>query len=356
MYQESEVLELKAEIVSDIKKEIIAFANTATENFIREMITETDGYKYEDTRSLNQKLTFVDTEKEFGRKGLKFTDTQKKNLGIMDNEGIYTNLGLLLSDQCEHTIKAAVFKGYEKENFQDRREFEGSVFKQLNDAYAFIELNNQTNSTFEGLYRVDSRDYSVEAIREALLNAILHREYSFSGSVLISVFSDRLEIASLGGLVEGLEPEDIFEGASQTRNEKLANIFYRLEYVESYGTGIRKIKMACEEKGVEAKFVVTNALFKVILPNANYSEFKKRQNSRVRENRQTPQLGDRTLYDTEMLVYKYMEGKDKVSRRMVQEALGLKQTKCGLVLKSLEEKGKIIRRGQSRSTTFKINN
>jgi ATP-dependent DNA helicase RecG len=83
-------------------------------------------------------------------------------------------------------------------------------------------LNNQLNSAFEGLTRIDSRDYSESAIREALLNAIIHRDYSFSGSTLVSVFSDRLEIVFSGGLVPGLNRKTFLRGISQTRNTGLA--------------------------------------------------------------------------------------------------------------------------------------
>lgn len=85
------------------------------------------------------------------------------------------------------------------------------------------------------MYRTDTRDYPEEAIREALLNSIVHRDYSFSGSNLINVYEDRIEFVSLGGLVSGLELKSIFLGVSQSRNPNLASVFYRMKLIESYG-------------------------------------------------------------------------------------------------------------------------
>lgn len=314
----------------------------STETSIRAMIAETDGTSFEEMRSIQQELTFIYANSEFAKRGVEFKEPQKKSLGIMDNDGIYTNLGLLLSDQCQHSIKVAVFKGDDKDEFLTRREFDGSLLKQLNEVYNFIDLNNQVQSSFEGLLRIDIKSYSDIAIRETLLNAIVHRDYSFSGSTLISIFSDRMEIVSLGGLVHGLELEDIFEGISQTRNPKLANIFYSLEYIEAYGAGIRKIKNSCREYGVSPVFNSTNAAFRTVIPNRNYRPV---QNLYEHYPNKSDSISE--------AIVEYLCEQGASSRKSIQEAFGLKQTKCGLILKSLEDGGKIYRTGKGKNTIYK---
>ena len=155
-----------------------------------------------------------------------------QTLKLIGDDHLYTNLALLLSDQCEVTTKAALFQGTDKAVFRDRKEFSGSILKQLEDVYQFIDLNNKTQASFSGLIRIDKKDYPEEAIREALLNSIVHRDYSFSGSNLINIYDDRIEIVSLGGLVSGLELNSIFLGVSQPRNPNLAAIFYRMMLIE----------------------------------------------------------------------------------------------------------------------------
>ena len=107
----------------------------ATDTSIRKMIKETDGDHFEDMRSLNQELTFDETKKEFQKRNISLEQPQMKTLGIINQDGIYTNLGLLLSDQCVHTIKTAVFEGKNQNVFKDRKEFTGSLFEQMEAVY-----------------------------------------------------------------------------------------------------------------------------------------------------------------------------------------------------------------------------
>ena len=89
-------------------------------------------------------------------------------------------------------------------------------------------MQNKNRSSFQGLYRIDTRDYPEEALREALLNCCVHRDYAFSASTLVSIFEDRMEFVSVGGLVDGIALEDVLLGVSVCCNPKLAAIFYRL--------------------------------------------------------------------------------------------------------------------------------
>lgn len=89
------------------------------------------------------------------------------------------------------------------------------------------------------------------AVREALLNLLVHCDYSFSASALSSIYADRIEFVSIGGLMPGIDLEDIMVGISVCRNQNLANVFYRLHLIEAYGTGMGKIMRAYE--GMEEK-------------------------------------------------------------------------------------------------------
>lgn len=109
----------------------------ATDAAIRHMIKETDGDRFEAMRSLNQELTFDAVKKEFEHRNIDFGPRQIRTLKMIDQDGLYSNLALLLSDQCAHTIKMAVFQGTDQTVFKDRREFTGSLMQQMNDVYAF---------------------------------------------------------------------------------------------------------------------------------------------------------------------------------------------------------------------------
>lgn len=242
----------------------------ASETAILNMIKETSGDCYEDSRSLNQQLTFEMTAKYFAKKGVDFGKAQMRTLKLIGSDNMYTNLGMLLSDQCVHTLKIAVFQGSQKTVFLDRRELTGSLLEQLEEVYSYIDLSNRTKAEFAGLERIDRRNYPAEAIREALLNAIVHRDYSIQASTLVRIFDDRIEIVSLGGLVRGISYDDIMLGVSVLRNEHLANVFYRLKLIEAYGTGILKIRESYSDSGKKPKIEVSDNAFKITLPNLNF--------------------------------------------------------------------------------------
>ncbi|MDO4988065.1 MAG: putative DNA binding domain-containing protein [Synergistes sp.] len=237
---------------------------------IRRMIKESDGDTFEDNRSLEQTLTFNEAKEAFILYGVQFSPEKYRALGITQKENdIYTNLALLLSDQCPHTTKVAVFSDEARTVFRDSREFGGSVFKQFKETINYLALCNKMSSVIKGIVRTDRQDYPDEAIREAFLNAIVHRDYSFSGSIIINVTDHKMEFISLGGLIHGLSPDDIRSGISQTRNKNLAEVFHRLRLIESYGTGIRRIFNLYAACPKQPQIEVTSNTFKIVLPNMN---------------------------------------------------------------------------------------
>ena len=315
----------------------------ATNTAIRRMIKETDGDHFEEMRSLEQDLTFKTAEKEFSERNIPFGPSQMKTLGLVTQDGLYTNLGLLLSDQCVHTIKAAVFEGTAQNEFKDRKEFSGSLFKQMEEVYDYIDFRNQIHSTFQKLRRIDQRDYPEAAVREALLNLLVHREYAFRASSLISIFADRIEFTSIGGLVNGITLKDVMMGVSVCRNEKLANVFYRLELIEAYGTGIRKIMEAYDGTGRKPLIEISDNAFKITLPNLNISRDQEGESVLSEEND-----------SEESKVEKLAQKKKTFTRKEAEQCLGLSQTSCGRLLKRMMDRGQIIREGKGKNTRYRL--
>lgn len=143
-------------------------AAPATDTAIRKMIKDTDGDSYEERRSLDQALTFNRTKSEFDKLKLDFNEAKQQTLKIISSDGIYSNLGLLLSDQCPFSIKTAIFSGTSSSTFLDRKEFTGPLFSQLESIYEYLNLYNKTKATFDKLYRIDKRDYPEEALRRSM--------------------------------------------------------------------------------------------------------------------------------------------------------------------------------------------
>lgn len=320
----------------------------ATDTAIRQMIKETDGDSFENMRSINQALTFEATKKEFEKRNVAFGQPQMQTLKIVSADGIYTNLGLLLSEQCPHTIKAAVFEGTNQNVFKDRREFSGSLMQQLNEVYDYIDFHNQTHATFQKLLRIDTRDYPEVAVREALLNSLVHRDYSFRASTLISIYEDRIEFVSIGGLLPGLELDDLMMGVSVCRNPHLANVFYRLQLIEAYGTGMKKIMGAYADAPVQPKIMTTNNAFKIILPNVNA----------VQKAAKAPEEIEKTAVPisdpNKEKILRFLTEHQVITRKEAQALLEVGQSTAGRVLKSMVDNGQLKQLGGSRTTRYEL--
>ena len=320
----------------------------ATDTAIRQMIKETDGDSFENMRSIDQALTFEATKKEFEKRNVAFGQPQMHTLKIVSADGIYTNLGLLLSEQCPHTIKAAVFEGTNQNVFKDRREFSGSLMQQMNEVYEYIDFHNQIHATFHKLLRIDTRDYPEVAVREALLNSLVHRDYSFRASTLISIYNDRIEFVSIGGLLPGLELDDLMMGVSVCRNPHLANVFYRLQLIEAYGTGMKKIMDAYADSSVQPQIIATHNAFKIILPNVNAVS------KAVETSEETVQTVTPVSELKEEKILRFLGESQTITRKKVQELLGVSQASAGRVLKAMVERGQIVPLGGSRTTRYEL--
>ena len=312
-------------------------ADPATDTAIRMMIKETDGDSFESRRSLEQNLTFDAAKAQFARQKVPIDFAKMQTLGLVSQDGIYSNVALLLSDQCPSTIKAATFAGTEKEVFQDRREFSGSLFRQLDDLYAYLDLRNQTKATFQGLYRTDTKDYPEEALRETLMNSLVHRDYSFHASTLVSVYEDRIEVVSVGGLPSGIGLEDILLGLSVCRNPQLAAVFYRLALIEAYGTGMPKIMKAYAGTGLTPRIEVTPHAFKVTLPNCNAAAKEPAAD--------LPQTNEEKILDV-------LAQAGAITRSEVDTLLNVSQSTANRILKRMVREGLLVQEGRGRMTRY----
>jgi ATP-dependent DNA helicase RecG len=320
-----------------------------TDDGIREMIVRNSGKSYESSRSINQSLTFETLSGEMKKRSIDFGNAQMRTLKLIGEDGLYTNLGYLLSDQCEITTKVALFQGTDKAVFRDRKEFTGSILKQLEDVYQFIDLNNKTKATFSGLDRVDKKDYPEEAVREALLNCTVHRDYSFSGSNLINIYDDRMEYVSLGGLVPGLELKSIFLGVSLSRNPNLAAVFYRMRLIESYGTGITKIQRMYNGFMKQPEFETAQGAFRVTLPNCN--ETGEVSTEKVAEQTKATEIG-LDIEKQKKIIVEYAIENGQVTRKEVEELLDAGTTKAFRLLRELCDEGRLAAEGKGKLSRY----
>ena len=340
----------------------------ASSEQIRRMIKDADGDVFEELRAMNQNLTFSAMEESFQKRNIPFSEEKFTSLGLRNPaDKQYTNLAWLLSDQCQHTLKIAVFAGEDKSIFKDRREFSGSIFRQLEEGYAYLQLVNRTAGRFSGLERIDLTDYPEEALREALLNAVIHRDYSLRGSIIINANDACMEFISLGGLLAGLSKEDICNGISLPRNKKLAELCLRLKLIESYGTGIGKIYRAYQDCDRKPELIITPNTFKLILPNRNSEQDKSEKERKRKSTYSYPPIFpsyDNRLMEQEhrykalslqkKMVLSYLEEHKSMSEKELQELLQIRKTRAYLLSREMQEEGLIVIEGRGEKKIFRL--
>ena len=296
---------------------------------IRQMIKESDGDAFEEMRSMEQDLSFEAAANAFEKYEVPFGKEKYRALGITQkNDELFTNLALIISDQCAHTTKVAVFGDDSNTTFKDNKEFGGSIFAQLEDTFDYLMLCNRTKASFKGLERIEKQDYPEEALREALLNA--------------NVNDERIEFISIGGLLPGLSTDDIRIGISQPRNKNLAEMFHRLRLIESYGTGIRRIYKLYENCPVQPVIEATPNAFKMVLPNMNAMTVAiPKQASPV-----TAQM---------QKVLDYTSAHGHITDEEVQSLLGIKKTRAFELMKQMRNMGLVQRVGRGAEKKYLLN-
>ena len=181
---------------------------------------------------------------------------------VRDSKMTHAGAWLLTDDITRFTIQAsvtcAVFRGSTKTHILDRREFKGSLYSIYQDVMGYLQaqLNSALIPNAQG--RTERLELPENALREAVVNAIAHRDYRSTANVQVYIFQDRVEIVTPGGLPAGMREQDL-GSRSVPRNPLLFSMLYRMKLVEQIGSGIRRIHDACTEYGAEDPVIDVSA-------------------------------------------------------------------------------------------------
>ncbi|SFC13285.1 ATP-binding protein [Butyrivibrio sp. YAB3001] len=139
----------------------------------------------------------------------------------------------------------------ERDNFIDKKEFEGPIYEQLSDAFQFILKHINIGAEVNGLCSKNVYELPIKSIRELVANAVIHRSYLAESKIQVSIFDDRIEVVSPGMLYGGMDIATMKTGRSKCRNQAIADIFQYMHIVEAWGTGIPRLITSCKQYGLQ---------------------------------------------------------------------------------------------------------
>ena len=243
----------------------------ATKEEITRMIMESNHIFYEEMISDVQELSFNYLKLKFEEKNMDFYEFKMVTSGFVKNNK-YTNLAFIFSDQYDIETKIGIYNGLDRAVFKSKKEFSGSIIRQIDRTLEYYSLCNETRIVIDGSpMRKEYVSYYDKAMREAILNCYCHRDYNRNSNIKIEFFDDRCEIISPGGFYGGLTFEDALNGVQSFRNKFLVKLLYRLGYIENYSSGLNRI-FEEYKKNMQQPIVQTSLnMFKIIFPNLNYN-------------------------------------------------------------------------------------
>ena len=273
----------------------------------------------------------------------------RKTLGISEvDDNVLTSLGLFKNEK--YNIAAKLFSDDNNigkvtllrysdsvESIKDRIDLENmSILVQFDKCVDFYYKHVNKQEKIGGAYRKTIEEIPLVAYREAIANAICHRDYKKEANVKVEIFDDRIEITSPGGLPIGISYEDFIDGRiSIPRNKIVAEIFYRLKLIEKIATGIRRIKSHYKDYDLKPKFEITANSVRVVLPNVLYKK-------------------GITLLEKEQKIVNMLNEKEFLSAKDISVTLGIKKTQTSKYLNDLISKGLVNRIGNGRNIKYML--
>ena len=282
-------------------------------------------------------------------RSLKVADQRSvKNAGILFfSKDVYEYL-----HQAQLTLLA--FKGTERLHIYDRRDVRDDLLTQFNEAVTFLKKHLNVRSEIHGVNREDIYEIPIEVLREAVVNALMHRDYSITGTqVSIEVHDDRVEIVNPGGLPKGLSVADL-GAVSIRRNELIADLFFRLHKVERVGMGIRNMKEAMVSAGLREPTFAPDTFFRAVFwRDAHRAPKHAASDSATGESGLADGLVD-GLVENQQKMLQLIGANPRISKRAMATATGISTTSIDKNLAILKSKGLLQRVGSARSGHWEL--
>ena len=322
-----------------------------TNHELRIMFQNGETFPFEER--INKAITWGDISKQKIKDFLKEADISLKRISPenflsslnVSREGCITNAGVLFFAenvrrfvlQVQMTLIA--FKGSKKVDIYDRQDIQDDLLTQFNAAVFFFKKHLNRRSVIKGVNREDVYEIPLEVIREAIVNAIVHRDYGIRGtSLMVEIYDNRVEITNPGGLPRGLHEKD-FGRISVRRNEIIADLFYRMDKVERAGTGIQRMRDSMKAAGLPLPEIKYDTFFTITLRRPPKEEILGSVKSSVKSS---------------VKILETIRANKNVSAKEISETLGISLRAVEKQLSKLKESGRLRRIGPAKGGYWQI--
>ena len=300
--------------------------------------------------SPRQELTFNQLKIYYEGQGLQLNENFLKNLDLLTSDGKYNYNAFLLADENNVSIKVVKYLGTDKMDLVKNQEYgycclitaTQKVLDRLdaeNTVYAKIEYKGRKE-----VEMIDSK-----ALKEAVINAIVHNDYSYGNSPIIELYSDRIEITSAGGLPQELSKSDFFKGVTAPRNKELIRVFKDVDLIENIGSGILRILKAYDK----SCFIFMDNFLRV---SFKYREnpFKYEKTTTQEATQETTQENYAMLNETQIHIIKLIKENPSITQKEIAKELEMTRDGVKYNMNVLKEMSIISREGSTKKGKWKI--
>ncbi len=292
--------------------------------------------------SPRQNLTFAQLKIYYQERGLELNKEFANSLELLTPEGKYNYIAYLLADENGVSIKVAKYAGTDKVDLIENEEYGYcSLIKSTHHVLEKMKIENITKTRVTSSKRIEDNLIEAVPLREALINAIVHNDFTREFPPVFEIFSDRMELTSYGGLISGQSKEDFFSCSSMPRNRELMRVFKDVGLVEQLGSGMSRI-LRFYDKSI---FHISGHFLKAVFP---FSVQKENTNTVHGDN-----IGDNIGDEKQVLLL--LEKEPNLTAKKMSEQTGFSTRKISRIIQGLRKTGQIIRVGSARKGYWKIN-
>ena len=291
--------------------------------------------------SRHQDLEFKQLKLYYGLKDKPLNDNFARTLDFLTPDGKYNMVAFLFADNNNISVRLGKYSGKDKLDLIEREDYKDCcLITAMQKIIDRIDIENITQSRKRPMKtRLDKNLVDKDVIHEVIINAFAHNDYSRLDTPIFQIYSDRFEVTSFGGLVDGLTLEKFYEGTSMPRNREIMRIFKDLEFVEQLGSGIPKI---VDKYGRSVISVSESVVQATLVFDRNMNE-------------NTPQkTTQKTTQKTDKKILAIIKEKPEISRQEIADLIGLSEDGVKYQIQQLKTKGAIRRVGPDKGGYWEI--